>query len=342
MDIIALEPTRVWRTYLGGEHLDRLENKNPQVTSFPEDWLASVVAASNPTRKNDYPNEGLSLLKGGEISLKDIVEKDKAAFIGSDSMGFLAKLIDSAERLTIQVHPTREIAKSIFNSDYGKTECWYIFDSAPGAVVYAGFKEGITKEKWGKYFANQDIDLMLSSLHSFEVKSGDVILIRGGLPHAIGKGCFLCELQEPTDLSIRPELTTPSGLRISDEQCHQGAGFEKMLDVFEYKGRSKEETHDDIFLSPRIVEEEKAISIEELVSYSDTPYFRMERVDVRGKSSRERNKQCSVIYILNGDGRINDVDVKAHSRFFVPAAIESLSLSGSFSFLEFYGPKKES
>ena len=41
---------------------------------------------------------------------------------------------------------------------------------------------------------------MLDSLERFDVKAGDTILIEGGMPHAIGAGCFLVEIQEPTGL----------------------------------------------------------------------------------------------------------------------------------------------
>lgn len=38
------------------------------------------------------------------------------------NLGILVKLIDSNERLTIQVHPNNQKAKELFNSEFGKTE----------------------------------------------------------------------------------------------------------------------------------------------------------------------------------------------------------------------------
>lgn len=71
--ILKLLPTRVYRAYLGGENLDRLEKKvNPQITRFPEDWLASVTEAFNPDR--NVEGEGLSVIDDGR-SLKDVIEK---------------------------------------------------------------------------------------------------------------------------------------------------------------------------------------------------------------------------------------------------------------------------
>jgi len=47
-------------------------------------------------------------------------------------------------------------------------------------------------------------------------------MIYGGVPHAIGSGCFLMEVQEPTDYTMRVEKMTPGGMTMSDELIHQG------------------------------------------------------------------------------------------------------------------------
>ena len=77
---------------------------------------------------------------------------------------------------------------------------------------------------------------MLEWMHCIEVHKGDTVLIQGGVPHAIGAGCFLAEIQEPTDYTVRTERITPSGLKVADTMCHQGLGFQKMFDCFHYEG----------------------------------------------------------------------------------------------------------
>ena len=81
---------------------------------------------------------------------------------------------------------------------------------------------------------------MLNALHRFELKKGDFIFVEGGVPHAIGAGCFMAELQEPTDLMVIPERITPSGVELSDVKLHCGLGFEKMFDCFIYNGYDRE------------------------------------------------------------------------------------------------------
>ena len=178
------------------------------------------------------------MVEGTEVSLAQFIDENPEEILGKkhyakygNKLGVLVKLIDSAERLTIQVHPTREKARELFDSQFGKTECWHILGgrevNGEKPCIYFGFKEGITREHWKDVFDRQDIPAMLDCLHRFEVKPGDTFLIEGGIPHAIGAGCFLVEIQEPTDYTVRTERVTPAGLRVADFMCHQGCyGYE--------------------------------------------------------------------------------------------------------------------
>lgn len=146
------------------------------------------------------------LYQNREMTLKEVIQKEPEKYLGSrrkalygDSMGVLVKLIDAGERLTVQVHPDKQTAKQLFHSDYGKTECWHMiggrFIDGEPPCVYLGFKEGMTRKKWEELFWSQDRKGMLEAMNRFEVKAGQRILIEGGVPHAIGAGCFLMEIQ---------------------------------------------------------------------------------------------------------------------------------------------------
>ena len=117
-----LDYPRAWRTDLGGARLDELHGVQRGMGRdghFPEEWIMSVVAARNSGRE-DFPEEGLShLAQTPRITLKSVLESDPAAYLGSTHAaahgahpGVLVKLIDSSERLTIQVHPDRECAET--------------------------------------------------------------------------------------------------------------------------------------------------------------------------------------------------------------------------------------
>ncbi len=315
--ILKLIPTRVYRAYFGGENLDRLEKKsNPQSTRFPEDWLASVTEAFNPDR--NVEGEGLSVIDDGRI-LKDVIEKNKQHMIGKrESMSLLFKLLDSSERLVIQAHPTVKFAKENFNSEYGKTECWYILND--GGEVYIGFREGITKDYWISLFESQNTKKMLEALHKFKVKKGDFIFVSGGVPHAIGKNCFLAELQEPTDLMVIPERVTPSGVRLSEQKLHCGLGFDKMFDCFEYNGLSEEETKKTYFKTPRRVSEVEL----ELVN---CPMFRLSQLNVDGACDFLMDSY-GIAVLIEGTANVNGIGLEAGDRVFISENEGNLQISG--------------
>lgn len=229
------------RSYLGGAQIDKFYGKKICENGYrPEDWIGSVVEAKNPGEV--IAGEGLGVTESGQLVRDVLSEKGK--------MRFLLKLLDSTERLVIQAHPTIEFAKEAFHSEFGKTECWYFIDCEEGACVYLGFKPGITRAKWEHLFGIQDSEAMLDCLHKINVKKGDVIFVDGGVPHAIGGGSLILELQEPTDLMVCGEKVTPSGRILADEKVHGGLGFEQMFDCFLYEPYSEKEIKEKFIVTP--------------------------------------------------------------------------------------------
>lgn len=303
MNLILEEETRVWRTYKGGMLIDKFLGKNLCSDSdYPEDWISSFTEAKN---KVYVQNEGITRAHNGAKSELITNLVDKLDFgIGRDSAGVLIKLLDSAERLGIQVHPTSEFSKKHFNTPYGKTECWHILDTRQigntSPCVYIGFKEGITREVWRELFEKQDIAGMLNAMHRLEVKKGDTILVKGGVPHAIGGGCFLLEIQEPTDYTMRAEKVTVAGERLTPMQIHYGVGEENMLDCFSYTPQSRSEIEKAYVLKPKI-EQGADYTIEHLVTYDDTPCFKLSRVTSKRFIL---NEECCITIVVLSEGGI--------------------------------------
>src|SRR5258708_9919407 len=61
-----------------------------------------------------------------------------------DRFPLLLKLIFPKDKLSVQVHPDDEGAKRE-GLPCGKTECWYVLESAPGAKVALGLKPGVNR-----------------------------------------------------------------------------------------------------------------------------------------------------------------------------------------------------
>ncbi|MBE6704097.1 MAG: mannose-6-phosphate isomerase [Ruminococcaceae bacterium] len=337
---IRLARAGAWRTYLGGKLIEQLHgNMDAEDTNFPEEWIMSTVTARNSGREHII--EGISFIDGTDITLKQLIEEYTEECLGKAhaekygaTPGVLVKLLDAAERLTIQVHPTRSQAKKLFGSEFGKTECWHIVAgreiNGEKPCIYFGFKEGITREMWKDIFDRQDIPAMLDCLHRFEVQPGDTFLIEGGIPHAIGAGCFLVEIQEPTDYTIRTERTTPSGREVSDFMCHQGLGFDKMFDCFDYTGYSKDETAKRWRIRP---------NDDTLIDYDNTEMFRLYEMNISGEKTVSSENTFSGIYILEGEGTIDGQNVKKGTQFFIPSICRDFEISGNMRVIRYFGPK---
>ena len=319
----------------------------------PEDWLASTTTAFNGTL--EIEGEGLGRLEDGRL-VKDVV----------GTLPILVKLLDSDERLVIQAHPTVPCAKRLFNSPVGKTECWYFLDgTAPDACVYLGFKPGITREAWEEAVRNcsqtsnvqkpqmvtnaNNLDLrivdncehvefvdnqdsLLSFLHRIPVKAGDFVFVDGGMPHAIGGGCFMIELQEPSDLMVVAERVTPSGRRIPDAKMHGGVGWEKMFEVYEYEGRSYEETCaryvKKCSQTPNVQKSQLFTNenVEQILGLELTDKFSMWRVTDGGRVALPRDRAVAVV--TEGAGEVNGLAVKKGDRLVV-ADERQLAVTGA-------------
>ncbi len=356
---MLLDAPRAWRTYTGGAKLDALHGKHEcQISQFPEEWIMSVVEARNAGREDIV--EGLShLVDLDNRSLKSLVDENPAYYLGQthaakwgSQMGVLVKLIDSAERLTVQVHPDKESAMALFHSAFGKTECWHILDTfevdGKPACIYIGFKLGIDRDNWKHLFDVQDIQGMLDCMHRIEVHPGDTILINGGVPHAIGAGCFLAEIQEPTDYTIRIERVTPAGLTIADSMCHQGLGFDKMFDCFTYEGITEDEAKARWFIPAKTLNEGKGVLHQSLMGYDTCPLFALEELQLSKTVILPKEDVFYGLYVLEGQGHImgggESITLSKAQQYFVPASTGKMILvprkGKTMRVLRFFGPKE--
>lgn len=117
-----------------------------------------------------------------------------------EQLPYLVKLIDTGAALSVQVHPDDEYARKNENSS-GKTECWIILESEPGAGIYLGLKEGITKQQFQA--ALESGSAMNEFLQFYEVRSGDYFFVPPGSIHAIGAGITLAEIQQNSGITYR-------------------------------------------------------------------------------------------------------------------------------------------
>jgi mannose-6-phosphate isomerase len=225
MTVHRVSPARVYRFYRGGAMIDRLRGEPERDGEFPEDWVASVTAARKPGR--DEPEAGLARLEDGRL-LRDAVAVDPT-YWGDPRV--LVKLLDPAHRLPVHAHPSRAFAREHLGSAFGKTEAWIVVATrGDDAETWLGLRETVAPERYREWIERQDTETLLGSLNHMRAKRGDVLFVPAGVPHAIGAGALIVELEEPTDFSVICEW---KGFPISADDAHLGLGWDRALEALD-------------------------------------------------------------------------------------------------------------
>src|SRR3989338_5674070 len=99
--------------------------------------------------------------------------------------------------LSFQVHPSDITARL---GERGKEEAWYIMDAKPGAGIYLGFKEGLSRQEVAAALKNGKGG---QAVHFVEVHPGETYRIKPHTPHAIGGGILLAEIQQSSATTFR-------------------------------------------------------------------------------------------------------------------------------------------
>jgi mannose-6-phosphate isomerase len=201
-----MPPNRLVHFYRGGAGITRLRRVPAPAERSPEEWLGSV------TTRHGEARTGLSTLPDGTL-LRDAVAADPGAWVGPGRLpggpgdtGVLVKLLDAGQRLPVHLHPTREFARHHLGSCYGKTEAWYVLETAGDRPrVHLGWRAAVSGTELARAVAEQDAAWLLDRMHAVDARPGDAIHVPAGSVHAIGAGILLVEVQEPTDLSLLVE-----------------------------------------------------------------------------------------------------------------------------------------
>ena len=116
-----------------------------------------------------------------------------------EPLDLLVKYLFTSEKLSIQVHPSDELAAAK-GLPSGKEECWMVLDAEPGAVLGVGTREPLD----AKRLRAAALDGSLEQLIDWKpVSRGDFYYIPAGTVHAIGAGVTLVEIQQNADITYR-------------------------------------------------------------------------------------------------------------------------------------------
>ena len=307
-------------TIWGGTKIAPFKNIQTSLRKVGESWEISGVPG-NETIVSGGPYAGRNL--------NDLVAEQKEALVGKanyerfgNEFPLLIKFIDARDDLSIQVHPTDEIAHRQ-GRERGKTEMWYLMPSEPEATLLCGLKKHITPDEYKRMVSEKTI---VDAIARYPVHEGDCFFLPAGRIHAIGSGCFLAEIQQTSDVTYR----------IYDFDRHDDLGRPRELhtelaaESINYDVLPDYQTHYTPAKNQRV----------QLV---ECPYFTTSVYDLDQPINLDYTALDSFVILigLSGAGIVTEADgtrfvLRAGETILLPATTGRLSVEGTVKFLETY------
>lgn len=270
--------------------------------------------------------DGQNVIEAGEFAGKTLSEligaKGKIAVLGTESERFegfpiFIKLIDAADNLSVQVHPSDGYALR-HEGERGKNEMWYVVDAAEGAELIYGFKREIGKEEFAERIGN---GTLLEVANKVSVHKGDVIFIESGTLHSIGKGILIAEIQQNSNTTYRVCDYGRVGKDGKPRELH----IEKALDVTE---RVPPKHPISAQGSPRRIEGGV------MTLLRSCEYFTVNKLELDGAAKFDAdNRSFRSLLMLDGNAEVADengerITAKKGDSIFITAGTGKYEISG--------------
>lgn len=306
---ILLKPVyqdNIW----GGTQIPKRYNREVYEGICAESWEVS-------TRP-----EGMSIIKNGEykgLSLSDAIKQEGTGILGTkyanlNELPLLVKLIDSKQKLSVQVHPNNENAH--LTGGDPKTEMWYILDADPGAIVYAGLKPNTSKKAFQHGMENNTPEQFMEQI---PVKKGTTIFIPGGTVHAIAEGCLLLEVQQSSNTTYRVYDWGRVGHDGKPRELH----IQKAMDTINFN-----QGVEGLIKEPVVISKTENAIVEEYVS---CPYFNFKKLILNGIETISKTKESFYgLFIESGEATItiddNSETLKVGTSCLIPGAVTKFDI----------------
>jgi len=278
---------RIW----GGRKLSELFRKDlPTGKRIGESW--EIV---------DRP-EAQSVVTNGPLrdkTLHELWTQDRQSIFGkvpdTDCFPLLIKLLDAQDKLSLQVHPTEEVAKVLGGEP--KTEFWYVAAADPNAELYVGLRASLTREEFRDAVKQGRV---ADCVHTVCVKGGDAVFLPAGRFHAVGGGNLLVEIQQNSDTTYR----VFDWNRIDDKGKPRQLHVDQALQSIDF---------DDV--APQLIEPRGELLVKHEL-------FEIQKWNLDAPREIAPLGQFAIVCCLSGSVRSADVDLKPGEFFLVPASLE--------------------
>jgi len=310
---------KIW----GGKNLAELFNKVVARNALVgESWEIS-------DRDGDQSVVAEGALKGA--SLAELVERYGERLVGKCPLAkgrfpLLLKIIDAQDKLSVQVHPTDELAQELAEPDPGKTEMWYVLAADDGAQLMLGLRPGITRDDFVEAIQTGRLEQCLNYVN---VKAGDAFFIPTGSVHALGAGIVLVEIQENSDLTYRVYDWGRVGADGNPRETH----LEKALQAIDFERPCLESLP---WITLEEVENRRTV-------LAACRYFATELLEVADAHCQESaGHSFSILFFVEGNPRLvwdgDEMQVHRGQSLLVPAEIRKWTVEGACTFLRSYVP----
>jgi mannose-6-phosphate isomerase len=243
-----------------------------------------------------------------------------SSLLGLPRIPILVKFIFPEDNLSVQVHPGDDYAQmhEAGAGGVGKTEMWYAVGAREGAGVRLGFNPAVTPRSFERAIAEGTAEKCLQWLG---VHAEDAFFVPAGVPHTIGPGMVLCEVQQHSDITYRVFDYNRTGSDGTPRPLHIG----KALDVMKFGDAATN-------LGQRVEPVEILCGPLQRTYLAACPYFATERWQfsepVAALTSRQR---FELLIVLEGHGRVESDSAFAAYRagecWFMPAALGAYRLT---------------
>ena len=286
---LTFEPIFMERMW-GGRRLEaEFGKKLPPQSPIGESW--EIV---------DRP-EAQSIVREGLLRGKTLHElwtqyRDEIFGEAPDSPRFplLLKLLDAHDKLSLQVHPPEKLADRLGGEP--KTEFWYVAAADPGAELYLGFRESITRDQFEKALLD---GTAADHVHTVRVKTGDAAFLPAGRLHALGAGNLLIEVQQNSDTTYR----VFDWNRVDDKGKRRQLHIDQALQCIDFND-----------VAPKLVEPQGELLVRHEL-------FEVQKWNLMASREISSLRQFAIVCCLSGAIRCGDADLSPGECFLVPPSL---------------------
>jgi mannose-6-phosphate isomerase len=291
---LIFEPVFMERMW-GGRRLEsEFGKKLPPQRPIGESW--EIV---------DRP-EAQSIVRNGPLrgkTLHELWTQDRGEIFGdvADASRFplLVKLLDAHEKLSLQVHPPDGVASRLGGEP--KTEFWYVAAADPGAELYLGFRDSITRDQFEKAIRD---GTAADHVHKVRVKTGDAAFLPAGRFHALGAGNLLIEVQQNSDTTYR----VFDWNRVDDKGKQRQLHIDQALQSIDFND-----------VAPKLVEAQGEVLLRHEL-------FEVQKWNLTAPRETSSQRQFAIVCCLSGAIGCGDADLSPGEFFLVPASLSDQRL----------------